>query len=438
MKYSFLVLLLFVSGAVISQELDLPYEEAVKIALEQNVTLRTQQNEMIVTRAEKSQSYAELAPTVRANLRGFKADGNTFLQQSAEVINTTSHNLHASLNAELNIFSGFSQMNRIKMANANLEAQQQLIKRTSQDVVFQVTNQYLQVLLDQELLEIAEDNLKTQEKLFEQIEAMVIAGNSPKSDQYDQEAIVKNMELQVLRASNNLSADKANLAILLLLDPTDDLKVSDPDWDIEELRRKLVNLDELYDLSMNKRPDLLQFKLQEESAEKSVAVAKAQFAPALYGYFGIDTRYNDLSSRTLEQQLTADNKYFGYGLNLSIPIYSGLRNRTGVVRQKVLHENTKINTENLKNTILNDVKLAYQNFLDVRSAYEVSLAQFEAADVAVRVQTEKYNLGVGSLIELTNANNNYVLAASGRAQARLNLLFQKMILEYHTGVLMTP
>ena len=127
-----------------------------------------------------------------------------------------------------------------------------------------------------------------------------------------------------------------------------------------------------------------------------------------------------------------------YGLALSIPIYSGLRNKTQYVRQKVLFENSKINTENLTKTILNDVRNAYQNFMDVRSAYEVSIAQLEAAEMAFAVQKEKYNLGVGSLIELTNSNNNYVLAASGQTQAQLNLLFQKVILDYHTGVLLFP
>ena len=96
-----------------------------------------------------------------------------------------------------------------------------------------------------------------------------------------------------------------------------------------------------------------------------------------------------------------------------------------------------LNTENLKKTILNDVRNSYQNFMDVRAAYEVSIAQFDAASMALKVQQEKYNLGVGSLIELTNSNNNFVLAASRKAQATLNLLFQRVKLDYHTGVLQT-
>ena len=137
-----------------AQDMNLTYEEAVKIALKQNVGLRTQENQMDVIRAEKVQSRAEMAPSISGNLRGYRASGNTFLEQEARTINTTSDNLSASLNANLNIFSGFSQINRVKYANASYEAQQKLIERTSQDVIFEVTNQFLQALLDIELLKI--------------------------------------------------------------------------------------------------------------------------------------------------------------------------------------------------------------------------------------------------------------------------------------------
>ncbi|MCK5206619.1 MAG: TolC family protein [Cyclobacteriaceae bacterium] len=435
MRNFFLIFLTLITISLNGQDMDLTYEEAVKIALEQNVDLRMQENQMDVIRAEKAQSRGEMAPSISANLRGYRANGNTFLEQEARTINTTSDNLSASVNANLNIFSGFSQINRLKYANASYEAQRKLIERTSQDVIFEVTNQFLQVLLDIELLKIAEDNLKTQELLFKQIEAMVEAGNRPKSDQYDQLAGVKNMELLVLQGKNNLSNDKSILAITLQLDPTVQLTLTDPAWDLDEVRLTEFNLDELYEISLTNRPDLKQFQLTEVASEKAISISKADFAPSLYAFYALGTRYNDQAIRSIDAQLTTDNKNSAYGLNLSIPIYTGLRNRTQYVRQKVQFENSKINTENLRKTILTDVRQAYQNFLDVRSAYDVSLAQHEASVMALNVQKEKYSLGVGSLIELTNSNNNYVFAASKQAQAQLNLLFQKVILDYHTGIL---
>ena len=438
MRTIFFIFLMMFAVWSFAQDVPLTYEDAVKLALEQNVDLRTQQNEMKLVKAERDQSRGELAPNVSANIDGFRSSGNTFLEQEAKTINTTSDNLQGGLNANLNIFSGFSQINKLKLTNANFDAQRYLLNRTTQDVIVTVTNQYLQVLLDTELLEIAKDNLKTQEMLYKQIDAMVEAGNRPKSDLYDQLATVKNRELLVLQAKNNLSNDKSAMAITLQLDPTVDISVTSPGWNIDDIRLATFSLNDLYDISIANRPDLKQFESSELASEKAVSISKANFVPSLYAFYNFSTRYNDQSIRNINEQLTIDNKRNQYGLSLSIPIYSGLRNKTFYVRQKVTFENAQINTENLKKTILNDVRNAYQNFMDVKAAYEVSIAQLDAADMALKVQQEKYNLGVGSLIELTNSNNNFVYAASRQAQARLNLLFQKVILDYHTGVLQAP
>jgi outer membrane protein len=439
MRYLFFICLLTYSLALFGQEnLSLTYDEAVSIALEQNVNLRQQINEMKVVKAVKAQSRGEMAPNVSANLNAYRANGNTFLQQEARTINTSSEGLNASFGADINVFSGFSQLNEVKRANANFEAQQKLIERTSQDVVFLVTSQFLQVLLDYEFLKIAEDNLKTQEVLYDQIAAMVEAGNKPKSDQYDQKAIVKNNELLVLQARNTLSNDKSKLAITLQIDPKVNLTVIDPKWNLDEVRIMKLDLESLYSSSIAHRPDLKQFEYSEIAAQRAFSISKANFAPRLFAFYDLNTRYNDQSLRSLEQQLVTDNKSSAYGLSLNIPIYSGLRNRTQYVRQKVAVENAEIETDNLKRTILNDVRQAYQNFLDVQSAYEVSLARLEAAELALQVQQEKYNLGVGDLVELTNANNVFIEAATGQARAKLNLLFQKVILDYHTGTLQTP
>lgn len=438
MKHLFLALLAFVTISLNAQDMNLTYEEAVKIALEQNVILRTQENDLDIYKAYKAQSRAGMAPSVSARISGYRANGNTFLEQSATTINTTNHNISASLSADVNLFNGFSQLNLIKQANAGFGAQLKKIERTSQEVIFMVTNQYLQVLLDMEFFKIAQDNLKTQELLFKQIDAMVQGGSKPKSDLYDQQAVVKNNELLVLQSKNKLSNDKSTLAITLQLDPTVQLTISDQLWNLDEIRIIEPKLEELYDISLENRADLKQYQFVEISAAKATSVAKANFAPSIYAYYGFGTRYNDQQIRSINEQLTTDNRNSQIGLGLNVPIFSGLRNRTQFVMKKVDHENSIINTENLRKTILTDVRQAYQNFLDVRSAYDVSIAQFEAADMALKVQKEKYELGVGSLIELTNSNNNYVLAASKQVQARLSLLFQKVILDYHTGVLQTP
>jgi outer membrane protein len=437
---TFFTTIFFLSGFFLSsgQPLQLTYNEVIRIALDQNVLLNTQKNEMHVVKAEKARSFGEIAPSISASVNAFQANGNTFIEQEALLINTVSDNLRLGLDARMDIFRSFYRINDIKKAKTDLSAQQNIVIRTSQDVIFQASNDFLQILLDEELLRIAIDNHKTQQVLLTQIEAMVEAGTRPRSDLYDQQAVVKQMELLVVRARNNLSNDEAQLAITLQLDPRTDVSLVDPDWGIEEIMVINYELEELYNTALANRADLKQFRLEEQSWAYSKSMAKSNFMPVLGAYFAFSTRYNDQSSNSLNDQLWTNNKGHSYGLFLSIPIFSGLRHRSNYVRTIVRLENAGLNTDNLEKSILIDVRNAYQNYLDVKTGYEVTLAQLESAKVALEVQNEKYNLGVGNLIELTNANNNFVQAQANRAQAVVNLLFQKIILDYHTGQLAVP
>lgn len=68
-------------------------------------------------------------------------------------------------------------------------------------------------------------------------------------------------------------------------------------------------------------------------------------------------------------------------------------------------------------------------------AYEVSQAQFEAAQMAFDFEKERYNLGIINLVDFTIANRTYVEAETNYAQATFNLLFQKIALDFAVGIL---
>ena len=77
-----------------------------------------------------------------------------------------------------------------------------------------------------------------------------------------------------------------------------------------------------------------------------------------------------------------------------------------------------------------DVLRAHQNFKLVKRTYSVSLSQLEAAEMVFRLETERYYLGVTNFVDYQNANQVFV-----QAQAKLRLLFQKVVVAYAAGTL---
>jgi outer membrane protein len=87
--------------------------------------------------------------------------------------------------------------------------------------------------------------------------------------------------------------------------------------------------------------------------------------------------------------------------------------------------------------IFREIQTTYLNFQAAKNEYFAAEKQFNAAQEAYNIQKERYEVGVGTLVELSRSTWTLVDGAASRAQARYTLLFQKVILDYYTGLL-TP
>jgi outer membrane protein len=270
----------------------------------------------------------------------------------------------------------------------------------------------------------------------------VEAGTRPLSDQLDQEATVSQLEVEVIRAQNNLRLDKARLKQSLLMDPEDQVDPIDPDWSFESVLARDYELEVLYQMAMNNRPDYKSALADQEAANAFINIARSGHYPELSIFGSAGTRYssqlkmedNPDKSKPLSDQFQ-DNSVFSYGVELNIPIYSRNRVIAQKTRARMAYENAQLAEEDLRLLIFNEVQNAYLSFIASKDEYYAALKQFKAAEAAYTIQKERYEVGVGNLVELSRSTGTFVDAAGSRAQAQYTLLFQKVILDYFTGVL---
>ena len=436
---SILILTILVTGiSNISAQipLNLSFKEAVRIALDNNIGLKQERNNLKAIQADRISSYASLAPDIDAIGIAFRNDGNFFLAQTGEVVNTLSDNVYGSLDAGVTLFNGFSKISTIKRETHRFEAQINRINRREQDVIWNVAVQYLTILQDQEQVIIANENHVNQQVLYNQISTMFEIGSIAITDKYDQDFKVKNSELEVIRAENRLINDKALLAEMLMVDPATEFVLVEPGWDIKDISLEDYNMQELYDLALKNRKDLQSAIEDKQAAMQNIKVQKGLYFPTVAGFYSLSSRYSDQTvNRNFQEQFVVDNKAQQYGLRLSIPIFSGYRSRANVINAKMMHQNASLEVDNQEITIKTDVLRAYQNFRDVALAYQVSFVQFQAAQKSQETQNESYNLGISSLIELSQANNILVEAQTSLSRAKYALLFQKILMDYATGTL---
>ncbi len=419
----------------------LTFSDAVKIALENNIALRQSENQLDANQAQKLSDMAGLAPSISFNGNLGRRDGNSFNQNEGRVVNGQLDFASGTLNTNMTLIGGFSQLNRVRQSSAQVEAQLHGIKRSKQDVIRNVANQYLQCLLDEEVRSINEQNLEAQKTQLTQIITQVETGSIAKVDQYNQEFQVKNAELLFIRSGITLRNDKATLAEILQIDPSLTFDVGSPAIDVNSIVLSEYNLDELYQLAIVKRSDLLQTQKIEEASKYDLKSSRGQYYPTVGAFFNYGSAYNqvvgtpDSLSRSFDQQFFTDNVVQTYGLSINVPIFSGFSQRNQVVRSRVNYENAKLTTQGLSLTVKSDVLRAYQSFQDAVLNYKAAQAQLDAGEISFDLEKERFELGVSDLVAYTQANQNYRNAQATFAQAKYTLLFQDILLQYSVGTL---
>lgn len=437
-KRILIAVILILSVKVAAQQ-KLTHQQAVKIALEKNVMLNQQENNLYSSQVQRNQSIAAFLPGV--NVRG-TAQRTSGLQQSrdgGDLIDVTVEEMFANVNAELVLFNGMNRLNALQQNNSQFKAQISFVERTKQDVIYNVTTQYLQVLLDQELFRIADENYKTQNTVLEQLREQVNVGARAEASLYTQEALVLNLKVTALRAKVALENDEATLKQTLQLDPSDIYKIDFP----ETSSLPVINsesMDSLYLNALNNRQDLKRINHQ-------VSANQHQYQGALSGYIptlSLFASYGSYYTSQLKDEPLYGNfaNQFGtawpslqYGISVTVPIFDRFLTRNNRTLNRVRYENSQLEKENLEKSIKIDVQRAYNNFKAAIQAYEASLIQIKAGELALSTQKESFLLGVSDQVSLSLANQTYVQAAASKAQAEVTLLFQKILLDYALGTL---
>lgn len=410
-------------------------EEAINIALENNYQLKQARNNLDFAEYQELSEKADYLPSVSGGLDGARRAGSQFIPGTDNFVNTVSRGISGSLNLNVPIFAGFENLNSLKSSQYNTRSEEENLQRVRETVIFQTASNYLQVILDRQLLEIDQQNLEASMQTLEQVKAQVEVGSRPTVDLYNQEATVANNELQVVNSENALNASKLQLIRQLQVDPLGNYEFATPEVSAENMNNQDYNLNQLVNTALNNRSDLMSDQLAIQSLEYQLNVAKSSLYPSLSMSASISSDYSDQQDFSFNDQFFDQNVVKFIGLSLDIPIFSNLNRRTNVQSQKVNLKNARLNLENTELQVVQDVNQAYNDYQSYMKQLESSQKALTAAEKSYETQQERYQVGAGTLIELSDANAQYVQARANRAQALFRVIFQQKLLDYYIGQL---
>ena len=311
----------------------------------------------------------------------------------------------------------------VRSASLNAQAQEQAVNFAKADIILQTDGAYLAVLRERALLSVARETVQTRQLLADQVSALFQNKLKSSLDLSFAHVNLADAKLLLSDAENNVQSAQAELARILALPNDVQFDLVDPGLSNERVQSS----DALVQLALQKRPDLLQERLQVQSAQQ-FARAEQQLSRPTVGLVGT-AGYVPAGGPQLPGTFGA------VGANLSIPIFNGGLFKA---RQFEAEERAAAAGQRLRDLELRVAKEVRVAWLDASSAHErLGLTQqlLDQAKLALDLAQTRYNLGLSSIVELSQSQLQYTSAEIARSRAQYDYDAQETILKFQAGLL---
>ena len=232
------------------------------------------------------------------------------------------------------------------------------------------------------------------------------AGMATRSDILKSEVELSNSELEKIKAVNNLLAARGNLNQLLDLPSDYKIGLVDDLSNIDEI--VILPFDSLLNEAISSRAEVKKYQALLNAQQKYIQVAKSGYYPSL----SANANYNFAGP-----EISTMQQNWWLGMTLSIPVFRGFSTKARVKQEDFAFKSLEKDFELLKQQISQEV---WNAWLSVKESFEritTSSKAVESAKENLSLAEGEYKEGVGSIIQLTDAQTTFVTIEQNYIQA---------------------
>jgi len=322
--------------------------------------------------------------------------------------------------------------NLVSAAKLRERAQNANALATTEDIVLAADQAFYNALEDQALLKVAQQTVATRQSVEHQIDEL--ARNNLKStlDLTFAQVNLSQAKLLQLDAQNNLDSSKAALAAVLGFEHQVTFELSDED---NQAPAPPTDVEGLIRTAFQQRPDLQAFDYEQQAAEKFRRAQRDQLFPTIsaLGIAGGTPVRPDCVGGCFPNYFVS-SWYGAIGVNMSIPIFNGFLFTAETSEAKYRAQAAAEDTRDLRDRIARDVRTAW---LAANTAFQrvgVSAELAKQADLSLSLAQSRYQLGLGSIVELSQAQLQQTDAAIGYVNAQYQYRLTLSTINFEIGV----
>ncbi|MCB9201854.1 MAG: TolC family protein [Flavobacteriales bacterium] len=435
--FSTFIMMLYALG--FSQE-KLSLEQAYEFAVENNIDMQSARLDVINAQNKVYETRAMGLPQLNADVTY-----NNYLKQPVSMIPAeiaggtpgtyvpvtfgTKQSMAAGATLSQLLFDG-SYLVGLQSAKAYKKIAELAVEKTDESIKEAVYLTYSSILVLDENMNIIDNNIKVTEKNLNDVTKTyeVGLGEEQSVDQI-------NYTLLSLKSNRtNLERDKVNLmhSLQFLIGKKEDEKIELTTTLDEVLMLKDKLVDESQFSSWENHIDVKIAENNKKTNELLLKYEKSKALPTLSA--SLSSTYNAYSG----QFDFIDRQWFNstlVGVNLKIPIFSGLGRTYRAQQAKIEIEKSQIELENTKQRLTKDANEQYNSYQNALGQLETAKKLQELSEKIYNKQRIKYFEGIGTSFDLTSAETQKYSADNTYFQAVSDVIQTKIKLEKTLGQL---
>ena len=400
---------LFVSSSVSAQDtLRLTLDDALKVALSENATVKVADLEVQKKEYAKKGGYAVLFPKVDFSgtyQRTIKKQ--VMVMGDQEFVIGIDNTWSGGFTASMPLYNA-QAFKALAITEMDVELAVEKAKGSRQDLVEQVKQAFYSVLLANDLYGVYKENYSNAVDNYNNVKGRFETGLASKFELLSSEVAMQNAEPAMHDAQNSIVLAVWKLKALLGVDLNSNVECLGTLADYE---KTVADVASYNDLSVENNSTVKQIDIQEKMLQKNYELQLAKYYPTLSAQLS----YNWIAmSENFKFSEYKWNPYSTGVIALQIPIFAGGQKRNELKQTKIQQQQLELQREEAVRNLEVGVMQVVNSLETSLKQYEAAQKTIEAAQSGYEIAKKRYDVGSGTLLELQDAQ-------LGLLQAKLNL-----------------
>jgi len=367
------------------------------------------------------QVRSSLWPTATIDLTGVDAEAGTRI--TAGGLNNPVIYQRAAAGAMVSqLLTDFGRTkNLIASANLAARAENQNAVATKEQVLLAVDQAFYSALQTQAVLTVAQRTVADRQTVADQVGALYKNKLKSELDFSFASVNLAQAKLLLLDAQNNQNAALASLSAVLGFSTLQNFQLAE---DTTAFNPPQANVDDLISAAFATRPEILALEFQAQSARKFQTAERDLFFPSIRALGAVGD--------TPVRNPVVSSWYGAVGVNVDIPVFNGFlysaRAREATLKAQAAEESLR----DLRDRIARDVRTSWLNATTTYDRLAVTQQLLEQSNLALDLARARYKLGLGSIVELSQAQLQQTQAQISNAQAGYDYRLALAVLQYQT------